>query len=67
MPKHNTALQYTSDVVVCNDNKPEFLLFFATWIEQWTTCPNFSLTKQTSHALITTLKATSYLLSELLN
>ena len=67
----NAKTQYnTSDrlrnAVVCNDSKPEFLIPFATWIEQWSTCPNFSLTKQTSHALITTLKATSCLLSELL-
>ena len=55
------------NAVVCNDNKPEFILSFSTWIEQWPNCSNFSLTKQTSHALITTLNTTSCLLSELLN
>ena len=55
------------NAVVCNNNKPEFFLFFGTWIEQWSTCRTFSLTKQTLDALITTPKATSCLLSELLN
>ena len=68
----NVKMQYNTsnmfgNAVNCNDNKPEFLLYFATWIEQWSTCPNFPLTKKTSHALTTTLKATSCLLSELLN
>ena len=34
-----------------NDSEPKFLLSLATWIEQWLTCLNFSLTKQTSHIL----------------
>ena len=55
------------NAVACNNNKPGFFLFFGTWIEQWSTCRNFSLTKQTLDALITTPKATSCLLSELLN
>ena len=55
------------NAVVCNNNKPGFFLFFGTWIEQWSTCRNFSLTKQTLDALITTPKATSCLLSELFN
>ena len=55
------------NAVVCNNNKPGFFLFFCTWIEQWSTCQNFSLTKQTLDDLITTPKATSCLLSELLN
>ena len=55
------------NAVVCDDSKPEFLLSFATWIEQSSTCPNFSLTKETSHALITTLEGTPCVLSELLN
>ena len=55
------------NAVVCNNNKPGFFLFFGTWIEQWSTCQNFSLTKQTLDDLITTPKATSCLLSELLN
>ena len=52
------------NAVVCNNNKPGFFLFFGTWIEQWSTCQNFSLTKQTLDDLITTPKATSCLLSE---
>ena len=55
------------NAVACNNSKPGFFLFFGTWIEQWSTCRNFSLTKQTLDALITTPKATSCLLSELLN
>ena len=64
--KYNTS-SMLGNAVACNDNKPQFLLSYATWIEQWSTYPNFSLTKQTSHTLITTLKATTCLLSELLN
>ena len=55
------------NAVVCNNNKPGFFLFFCTWIEQWSNCQNFSLTKQTLDDLITTPKATSCLLSESLN
>ena len=55
------------NAVVCNNNKPGFFLFFCTWIEQWSTCQNFSVTKQTLDDLITTPKATSCLLSESLN
>ena len=48
--KNNAKTQYNTsnmlgNAVVCNDNKPEFLLSFVTWIEQWSTCPNFSPTK----------------------
>ena len=69
---YNAKTQYSTsnmlgNTVVCNDSKPEFLLSFATWIEQWSTCPNFSLKTQTLHAVITTLKATSCLQSELIN
>ena len=53
------------NAVACNDSKTKFLLSFATWIEQWSICQNFSFTKQTLQALITTLKAMSYLFSEL--
>ena len=55
------------NAVVCNDSKPDFLLSFATWVEQWSTCLNFLLAKKTSHTLTTTVKATSCLLSELPN
>ena len=44
-----------------------YYLLSATWIEQWSTYQNFSLAKQASQAAITTLKATSCLLPELLN
>ena len=64
--QYNTA-NMLGNAVVCRDSKREFLLSFATWIELWSTCPNFWLIKQTSHALITTRKATPCSLSELLN
>ena len=68
----NAKTQYNTsnmlgNAVVCNDSKPDFLLSFATWVEQWSTCLNFSLAKKTSHTLTTTVKATSCLLSELPN
>ena len=36
----NTSSMLTN-AVVCNNSKPECLLSFATWIEPWSTCPNF--------------------------
>ena len=33
-------------------NKPTFYREIANWIEIWSTCKYFTLTKQTSHALV---------------
>ena len=51
---------------ILNDGKPEFLRNFASWIELWCSSPSFCLTKQTSAALIRTLKAQASLIDELL-
>ena len=64
--QYNTSNMF-GNAIFCSDSKPEFLLSFATWIEQWSTSQNFSITKQTSQALITTLKDTSCSLSEVFN
>ena len=61
--QYNTSNMF-GNAIFCSDSKPEFLLYFAIWIQQWSTSQNFSITKQTSQALITTLKDTSCSLSE---
>ena len=48
-------------------NKPTFFRKVANWIENWSTCPFFTLTPQTSHALITTLRSSAMLIEELLD
>ena len=54
--------------VVLADNKPAFLSNLADRVESWSKCVPFTLTSQTSHALVTTtLRVTSHLISELLN
>ena len=64
--RFNTANQL-GNAAVSGDNKPDFLLSFADWVETWSACPAFTLTSQTSHALITTLRCTAYLITDLLN
>ena len=44
------------NTAIRGDYKPGFLLLVADWVETWLECPSFSLTKQTSHALMTTLR-----------
>ena len=39
----------------------------AEWIESWSTCAPFTLTSQTSHALITTLRGISNMVDDLLS
>ena len=64
--RFNTANQL-GNAAVSGGNKPDFLLSFADWVETWSACPAFTLTSQTSHALITTLRCTAYLITDLLN
>ena len=68
----NSKQQYHSsnklgNAVVSNDQKPEFLLAVADWVELWSTSPYFTLSKQTSKAIMTSLKAQSMLIQDLLN
>lgn len=53
--------------VIPNDSKTEFLSCAAYCVETWSISPVFTLTKETSHAVITPLGATSYLLKDLPN
>ena len=53
------------DAVVKGDNKPKILLCLSDWVESLCGVP-FTFTKQTSHALITTLRSTAMLMDELL-
>ena len=48
-------------------NKPTFLREVAKWIEIWSTSPSFTVSKQTTHALITTLRANAMLVEDLLS
>ena len=68
----NSKQQYHSsnklgNAVVSSDQKTEFLLAVADWVELWSTSPSFTLSKQTSKAIITSLKAQSMLIQDLLN
>ena len=59
------------NAAVLGDHKPEFLRAFADWVEKWQKLESaksnpFSLTPQTSHALITTLRCTASLIEDLL-
>ena len=45
------------NAAVLGDKKPEFLLAVADWVEAWSLCPHFTLTSQTSKALVTSLRA----------
>ena len=62
--KFNTSNQLGNGAVN-GDNKLKFYREIANWIEIWSTCKYFTLTKQTSHALITTLRATASLIDNL--
>lgn len=55
------------NAVVLNDNKTNFFRVFAFWVQEWSLSPAFTLTKQTSSALIQTLRSQALLIDELLN
>ena len=54
------------NAALSDDSKPKFLSHFADWVESCSECPYFTLTKQTSHAPITTLRRNSSLIRDLL-
>ena len=59
------------NAAVLGDQKPEFLREFADWIEEWQQLESskskpHTLTPQTAHALITTLRCTASLIEDLL-
>ena len=53
--RFNAASQ-PGNAVIQGDHKPEFLLLVIYWVDIWSKCPSFTLTKQTSHALFPTLR-----------
>ena len=60
------------NAVVANDKKPEFLNALAQYVSEWYNtnlkgCQKFSLSAQTSNALIVTLKGTASLIEDLLS
>ena len=55
------------NAITKGDGKLCFFEKFADWLEEWSRCPNFSLSKQTSKALILTLRSQAMLIGELLS
>nr|XP_012563452.1 unnamed protein product [Hydra vulgaris] len=71
----NSKMKYSNhkfgNASVMGDGKPQFLRAFAHWIDQWqnsqySSIERYSLTAQTSKALIATLQSTSSLIEDLL-
>ena len=52
---------------VLNDNKTNFFRLLAFWVQEWSNSRYFTLTPQTSSALINTLRLQAMLIDELLN
>ena len=60
------------NAAVPNDQKPQFLRAFANWLAEWKcsaipNCEKFQLSKQTSDAMIQTLRCHASLIEDLLN
>lgn len=69
--RYNNSFR-VGNAVVEGDKKPLFLRSFADWIEQWqalqcSRTQRYTLTAQTSHALVTTLRCTASLTEDLLS
>ena len=54
------------NAAVAGDGKTDFFRALANWVEEWQTSPAFTLTPNTSSALILTLRAQTMLIDELL-
>ena len=54
------------NAVTSGDGKVKFLRDLADWLEKWYDISSYSLTPQTFHALVTTLRAQALLVEELL-
>ena len=67
----NSKQRYSANplgnAIVLNDNKTNFFRLLAFWVQEWSTSPYFTLTPQTSSALINTLRSQAMLIDELLN
>ena len=55
------------NAVINGDGKINFFRYLANWFEEWQECPSFTLSPQTSSALIGTLRAQSMLAVDLLS
>lgn len=66
----NSNNRYSSDplgnAITESDGKLNFLIKFSEWIEKWSECPNFCLSKQTANALIITMRSHAMLIKDLL-
>ena len=56
-----------SNAIILKDNKINFFRLLAVWIQKWSISPYFTLSPQTSSALINTLRSQAMLIDELLN
>ena len=67
----NSKQRYSStplgNAIVLNDNKTNFFRLLAFWIQEWSISPYFTLTPQTSSALINTFPSQAVFIDELLN
>ena len=55
------------NAIVEGDGKPDFLIALADWFESWSSCPSFTLSTQTSKALISILRSHAALTNDLLS
>ena len=67
-----SSRDHLSNAATHNDSKPDFLRKFADWIAEWRdsrikNCEKFQLSKQTSDAMILTLKCHAALIEDLLS
>ena len=66
----NSKQQFSPNIlgnaIVNGDGKTDFLVSFANWLENWRECPMFTLTAQTSNAMLKTLRSHAALVEELL-
>ena len=54
------------NAIICDDGKTTFFRLLANWIELWQKSPYFTPPKQTSSALITSLRSQVLLTNELI-
>ena len=69
--QENNTSNRLGNAAIKGDMKPEFLRKFADWVEEWqelqgSNSQKFTLTAQTSDALVTTLRCTASLIEDLL-
>ena len=59
--------RFLNNAVILNDGKIDFYKRLSDWIESWAQISDFCLTKQTSKAIVITLRGQAMLMQELLD